>query len=384
MQSKHSVADVLNLEVDHLQDIAHTSWNARALHAIRKCRTKALGGHLDWCMDCKKLHLQFNSCRNRHCTTCQGHKQHQWIIARTQELLPVPYFHVVFTLPDHLNFVALRYPRVLYKILFDTVWETLSAFGNNPKHLGAKLGMIAVLHTWGQNLQLHPHLHCIVPKGGVSKAGFWKKGKGKGKDDFLFSVIAMSDKYRGRFVAKLRKALPKLPQSLYDGLFKKEWVVYAKPPFGRPEHVIEYLGRYTHKIAIGNHRILNIDKEKREVTFSLKDYRKGGQRTTMTLTCKEFIRRFQLHILPKGFTRIRHYGFLSSSWKKERLPLLQLQLADKNLIHTESFVIQEKSLHRICPSCKKGTLITLLAFDSRGPPKDYQQTIKRKLLKFRL
>ena len=381
MRPGDKVADVLNLEMDHLDGIAHTSWNARALHAIRKCRTKALGGHLDRCTACKKLHLQFNSCRNRHCPTCQGHKRHQWIAARTAELLPVPYFHVVFTLPDMLNPVALRYPRTLYKILFDTVWETLSSFGNDPKYLDAKLGMIAVLHTWGQNLQLHPHLHCIVPKGGVSKAGFWKKGKGK--DGFLFSVKAMSNKYRGLFVAKLRKALPQLPQSLYDDLFKKKWVVYAKPPFGRPEHVIEYLGRYTHKIAIGNHRILNIDKEKREVTFSLKDYRKGGQKTIMTLTSMEFIRRFQLHILPKGFTRIRHYGFLSSSWKKERLPRLQLQLADRDLTRIETFVIQEKSLHRICPSCKTGTLITLLTFDSRGPPKGYGQIIKRKLLKFK-
>lgn len=379
MQPKHSVADVLNLEVDHLQDIAHGSWHARALHAIRKCRTKALGGHLDWCTVCNKLHLQFNSCRNRHCPTCQGHKQQQWIAARTGELLPVPYFHVVFTVPDTLNAVALRYPQVLYKILFDTVWETLSAFGNNPKHLGAKLGMIAVLHTWGQNLQLHPHLHCIVPKGGVSKAGFWKKGKGK--DDFLFSVKAISDKYRGLFVSKLRRALPELPQSLYDGLFKKKWAVYAKHPFGRPEHVIGYLGRYTHKIAIGNHRIVNIDKAKREVVFSLKDYRKGGQRTTMALSTKEFIRRFQLHVLPKGFTRIRHYGFLSSSWKKGKLPLLQLQLADKDLLHIERVATPGKSLHRVCPSCKKGTLVTLLTFDSRGPPKNYKQVVKRKLLK---
>ncbi len=380
MQAKHTVADVLNLEVDHLQEIAHNSWNSRTLHAVRKCRTKALGGHLDWCIDCKKLHLQFNSCRNRHCPTCQGHKQHQWIAARTQELLSVPYFHVVFTLPDHLNPVAIRYPKVLYKILFDTVWETLSAFGNNPKHLGAKLGMIAVLHTWGQNLQLHPHLHCIVPKGGVSKAGFWKKGTSK--DDFLFSVEAMSDKYRGCFVAKLRKELPMLPQSLYDNLFKKEWVVYAKPPFGRPENVIEYLGRYTHKIAISNHRILGIDKNNKTVTFSLKEYRRGGQKTTLILSTKEFIRRFGLHILPKGFTRIRHYGFLSSSWKKDKLPLLQLQLADKDLTEIEIVVAPEKSLHRICPYCKKGRLITLLTFDSRGPPKNLKQIIKRKLLKY--
>lgn len=381
MQPKHRMADVLNLEVEHLQEIAHTSWNARALHGIRKCRSKSLGGHLDWCMNCKKLHLQFNSCRNRHCPTCQGHKQHQWIASRSQELLPVPYFHVVFTLPDHLNTVAIGYPRVLYKILFDSVWETLSAFGNNPKHLGAKLGMISILHTWGQNLSLHPHLHCIVPKGGVSKTGFWKKGTAK--DNFLFSVKAMSCKYRGCFVSKLRKALPELPQSLYDTLFKKEWVVYAKPPFGRPENVIEYLGRYTHKIAISNHRILAIDKEKRKVTFSLKDYKKEGKKTTLTLSTQEFIRRFQLHILPKGFTRIRHYGFLSSSWKKEKLPLLQLQLSNRNLEHIEAFAAPEKSLHRCCPSCKKKTLITLLTFDSRGPPKDYKEIIKAKLLKYK-
>jgi hypothetical protein len=273
-----------------------------------------------------------------------------------------------------------RYPKALYKILFDSVWETLSAFGNNPKHLGAKLGMIAVLHTWGQNLSLHPHLHCIVPKGGVSKAGFWKKGKGK--DDFLFSVEAMSLKYRGCFVSKLRKALPELPQSLYDNLFRKEWVVYAKPPFGKPENVIAYLGRYTHKIAIGNHRILNIDKIAKAVTFSLKDYKKGGKKTTLTLTSHEFVRRFQLHILPKGFTRIRHYGFLSSSWKKDKLPVLQLQLADKGLTHIEPLVAEEKSLHHCCPSCKKKALVTLLTFDSRGPPKNYEQIINHKLLKY--
>lgn len=380
MHPKYKVADVLNLEVDHLAEIARNSWNERTLHAIRKCRTKALGGHLDWCMACKKLHLQFNSCRNRHCPTCQGHKQQQWIEARSKELLAVPYFHVVFTLPAHLNPVAIQYPKVLYKILFDSVWETLSAFGNNPKHLGAKLGMIAVLHTWGQNLSLHPHLHCIVPKGGVSKAGFWKKGTSK--DAFLFSVKAMSNKYRGLFVSKLRKALPQLPQSLYDNLFKTAWVVYAKAPFGRPENVIEYLGRYTHKIAISNHRILAIDRQKRTVTFRLRNYKKGGQQTTLTIATKEFIRRFQLHVLPKGFTRIRHYGFLSSSWKKEKLRLLQLQLAAKNLVVIEALVPQGKSLQGICPSCKKGTLITLLTFDSRGPPKNYKEIIKRKLLKY--
>ncbi|OEK08933.1 transposase [Flavivirga aquatica] len=381
MLAKHTVAEVLNLEVLDLKDLANTSWHLRALHAIRKCRTQALGGHLDWCRTCGKLQLQFNSCRNRHCPTCQGHKQQQWIAARRQELLPVPYFHVVFTLPDHLNSIALADAKTLYNILFDSVWQTLCCFAKNPKHLGAKMGMIAVLHTWGQNLSLHPHLHCIVSKGGVTKSGYWKKAKGK--DHFLFSVKALSKKFRGLFVSKLRKQLPGIPQALYDKLFSKKWVVYAKAPFGKPEHVIEYLGRYTHKIAISNHRILNIDTTNRTVTFSLKNYRNQGEKTTQTLSTQNFIKRFQNHILPKGFTRIRHYGFLSSSWKKEKLPRLQLQLLDKDLETTAVLTHQETSLHRRCRHCKKGILITLLTFDSRGPPFDYKKIATRKIQKYK-
>jgi|TARA_B110000116_G_scaffold261753_1_gene266288 hypothetical protein len=384
MFPKFRLADVLNLEQDNLEQITSSSWHLRTLHALRKCRTKALGGHLDWCSSCDTLHLQFNSCRNRHCPTCQGHQQAKWIAKREDELLNVPYFHVVFTLPDHLNEAALFHPKIVYKTLFDSVWETLSCFGNNPKELGAKMGMIAILHTWGQNLSLHPHLHCIVPKGGISKAGFWKSGKGK--DNFLFSVKALSDKFRGVFTAKLRKELPHLPQKLYDSLFKKEWVVYAKAPFGNPKNVIEYLGRYTHKIAISNYRILDIDPKKKTVTFSMKDYKKGGAKTTLTVGNKEFLRRFSLHILPKGFTRIRHYGFLSSSWKKEKLPHLQLKLLDRK---TEDITIKIdlKSIEittylRRCPSCKNGTLITLLTFDKRGPPKNLQAIVDRKLLKY--
>lgn len=381
MYPKHTVADVLNLETLHLQDLANTSWHLRTLHAIRKCRTKALGGHLDWCATCGKLELQFNSCRNRHCPSCQGHKQQQWIGARTKELLPVPYFHVVFTLPDHLNAIALTHPKILYSILFDSVWETLSCFAKNPKQLGAKMGMIAVLHTWGQNLSVHPHLHCIVPKGGITKTGYWKSGNTKA--NFLFSVKALSVKFRGVFVSKLRKQLPEVPQALYDKLFSKKWVVYAKAPFGKPEYVIEYLGRYTHKIAISNHRIITIDKLAKTVTFSLKDYRNQGKKTTQTLSIKDFIKRFQNHILPKGFTRIRHYGFLSSSWKKEKLPRLQLQLLDKDIEHIEILVTEEKTLHRRCRHCKKGILITLLTFDSRGPPKNHKKIAIRKTLKYK-
>lgn len=264
---------------------------------------------------------------------------------------------MVFTIPDHLNPIALSHPKIVYRILFDAVWETLSSFAKNPKELGAKMGMIAVLHTWEQNLSFHPHLHCTVPKGGVTKAGYWKKGKGK--NDFLFNVKALSVKFRGIFVAKLRKQLPDIPQTVYDKLFINKWVVYAKPPFGKPEYVIEYLGRYTHKIAINNHRILNIDTANKTVTFSLKEYRNQGKKTTMTLTTEDFIKRFQNHILPKGFTRIRHYGYLSSSWKKEKLPKLQLLLMDKDLEGIIIEIPEEQTLHRRCRHCKKGVLITL-------------------------
>jgi len=369
MRSTYKVSTVLELEKEHLDTISANSWQYRTLEAIRRCRTKALGGHIDRCRSCNKLQMSYNSCRNRHCPTCQGHKTAQWIAARSSELLPVSYFHVVFTLPQELNELCMHYPKEMYAILFKSSWETLQQFGDNHKHLGAKMGMIGVLHTWGQNLSLHPHLHCIVPGGGVSKSGKWKQAKSNGK--YLFNVEAMSKVYRAKFVAQMRKVLPKQPQKLYDTLFSKDWVVYAKRPFGRPENIIEYLGRYTHKIAISNFRIQAIDKKKRTVTFSLKDYRKGGQKTIQTLSSKEFIRRFCLHILPKGFTRIRHYGILSSSWKKEKLPKLQQEMGlQKREEKTEKTTVLRK-----CPICKTGDLVTILVFNNKGPPPKYKHLL---------
>jgi Putative transposase/Transposase zinc-binding domain len=378
MPSRYKVADVLELEHAHLDGLCANRWQLRTLHAIRKCRTKALGGHIARCDKCQKAHLFYHSCRNRHCPTCQGHKVAGWVHAREQELLPVPYFHVVFTLPAQLNLVALSAPGKLYAILFKAAWQALKQFGANPKHLGAEPGMIGVLHTWGQNLSLHPHLHCIVPGGGVSKGGNWKNARGKGK--FLFNVKSMSGVFRAKFVACLRKEVPGLPQSLYDAVFKKKWVVYAKRPFKNTQSVIAYLGRYTHKTAIGNYRIKNIDYENRTVTFSLKDYRKGGKKTRQTLKTKEFIRRFALHVLPKGFTRIRHYGILSSSWKKEKLPALQEKLIASTTGGNDTVPVPAKKpetmLNR-CPACKAGTLETILFFDKRGPPEKYQYLISK-------
>ena len=375
MRARHTVADILKMEQLQLKSLSMTSWHYRALQAIRRCRTQAMGGHIDRCDCCHGLHISYNSCRNRHCPTCQGHKREQWIRARESELLNVPYFHVVFTLPSEFNSYALSQGKIVYGSLFRAAWQTLQQFGHNPKHLGGSMGMIAVLHTWGQNMSLHPHLHCIVPGGGLSKSGTWKTAKNKGK--YLFNVKSMSKVFRAKYIAALRKSDLKIPQKIYNEVFNKKWVVYAKEPFRSPTYVIEYLGRYTHKIAISNHRIMDVDRKNRKVTFTAKDYRRAGKKTSLTVSSAEFIRRFALHILPKGFTRIRHYGILSSSWKKEKLPKLQAELATVKL---EAIQRKEPLLHRQCPMCKKGRLHTILLFNDRGPPENWRVLLQDRKL----
>ena len=365
------MADVLQLRNSELQTLCQNTWQLRTLHAIRRCRTAAMGGHIDHCNnpECSKLHLSYNSCRNRHCPKCQGHKREQWIRAREAELLNVPYYHLVFTLPTELNQLALYEPKLLYGLLFSTAWSTLRSFAADPKYMGAQTGMISILHSWGQNLSLHPHLHCIVPAGGIGRSGRWKGAKGKGK--FLFPVKAMSKVFRARMVGQLRKQC-KLSAATYEKLFRNNWVVYAKRPFASPRYVVEYLGRYTHRIAIGNHRITGIGEQ--TLSFRYRDYRQGGKNRSMTLTHAEFIRRFSQHILPKGFTRIRHFGILSSTLKKKILPGLQITLG--SLKPTD----QKPLMHRICPICKKGNLNTLVSFSGRAPPMEFiERLLKNKL-----
>lgn len=245
MKPKHEVAAILNQYQSYLTSQVFNSGQQRTLFALSKCRTAALGGHIDKCnhRECGELHLSYNSCRNRHCPKCQGHKTEQWILKRAQELLPVPYYHVVFTLPSELKILALYKPRLVYNTLFKTVWSTLKGFGENPTYLGAKTGMICILHTWGQNLSLHPHLHCIVPGGGIDKQGNWKSVVKKEK--YLYPVKQLSKVFRAKYVSELRKNGIK-DKALFDKLFSKNWVVYAKKPFKQASHVIEYLGRYTH------------------------------------------------------------------------------------------------------------------------------------------
>jgi hypothetical protein len=349
--------------------LKHHLW---VLQAIEQCRTAALGGHVEGCDHCHHLRISYNSCRNRHCPKCQNTNREKWIEAQTANLLHTTYFHVVFTLPQELNSYCLHYPAQMYNLLFQCSKDTITTFALDEKYLGAQPGMISVLHTWGQNLSLHPHVHMIVPGGGITEAGYWKQTKSKGK--YLFPVKALSIVYKNKFMQQFLSLMQSknisVDTALRKTLYNKQWVVYAKQPFGGPQQVIEYLGRYTHKIAISNHRIKNIGDGK--ITFSYKNYAQGSKQKEMTLDAQEFLRRFCQHILPKGFMKIRHYGCLSGR-ARPRLKMQQMQMgiipqAKKN---KDWKTITKEKLHYDadqCPCCKKGKMITLLSFDAHGPP----------------
>lgn len=366
MRAAFEVADVLRNHWSQVEHHAHiNSWQLRTLSAVMRCRTADLGGHIDACTECGTIRVSYNSCRNRHCPKCQGKNREEWILKRETELLPVPYFHVVFTIPDLLNPLALSNPKVIYDTLFQTAWETLKTFGNDHKHLGAQTGMISILHTWGQTLTLHPHVHCIVPGGGLTNAGKWVTARNKGK--YLFPVKVMGKVFRAKFVDLLKCKISDLDKELVNDLFKKPWVVYAKRPFGTPKDVLEYLGRYTHKVAISNHRITNIDKD--TVSFTYKDYRKGGKKQEMMLDSIEFIRRFSMHILPKKFVKIRHYGILSSTSKNVTIPTIRLQMTENETMIVINKNVVEPYNPRMCPCCKTETMVTIEMLFKRGPPK---------------
>lgn len=359
------MAQVIDQEWDSINSsVVLNVWQKRTLRLLRDCRTSAMGGHVDRCPDCSYTRISYNSCRNRHCPKCQVMAKEDWVQARKEELLPVPYFHVVFTMPEQINRLCLFAPAKVYDTLFASAWSTISDFAADTKHLSARTGMIAVLHTWGQNLSLHPHLHCIVPGGGLNASGNWKTARSNGK--YLFPVEALSKVFRARMVALLRKHFPNEEKAFFEGLFKTEWVVYAKRPFGGPKQVIDYLGRYTHKIAISNHRLTTVTDE--QVSFRYKNYR-NGQQGLLSLSPMEFIRRFAQHILPKGFVRIRHYGLLSSRTKSKAIPSIHLQLSNK--IMTIQKQERRKAPPVLCPCCKKATLQTIMRFDHRGPPDTY-------------
>ena len=313
---------------------AHRAWltaqHLRVLRAIAHCRTAALGGHLDRCAACGHRAISFNSCRNRHCPKCLTHARDQWIAERERELLPVGYAHVVFTLPHLLGGLALQNKRVVYDLLLRASAATLLDVARTPKHLGGALGFLSVLHTWGQTLLHHPHVHCVVPAGGLSADGTrWVHAR----PSFFLPVKVLSRVFRGKVVAGLIEAFRAgtltLPTDLHRltdesafaawlrTLYRHDWIVYAKPPFGGPGHVLHYLARYTHRVAISNHRLVEVREG--QVTFRWKDYRHGSQVRLMTLSAEEFLRRFCLHVLPKSFVRIRFYGFLAARCRTDAL-----------------------------------------------------------------
>jgi hypothetical protein len=362
------------------------SWkHVKVLRAIARCRTAALGGHLDECTRCGHRAISYNSCRNRHCPKCQTSARERWIAARQRELLPTRYVHVVFTLPRELVPLVLQNKKVIYDLLFRASADTLLEVARDPKHLGAEIGFFSVLHTWNQKLGLHPHVHCVVPAGGLSPD---RRRWIKPRYAFFLPVKVLSRVFRGKFVAALQRAFreqrlrfqgsltplaqPKTFTAWLRPLFRKDWVVYSKRPFGGPEYVLQYLGRYTHRVAISNHRLISFADGK--VTFRWRDSAHHNEQKLLTLSLDEFLRRFLLHLLPKRFVRIRNFGFLANRQRATSLPLCFQLLPSRSAPQTGqdcSTIDGAKDLWR-CPQCAGPMVIierlTPAEIQLRSPP----------------
>jgi hypothetical protein len=361
----------------------------RAMRAIEICRTAALGGHKYKCDECGSLSISYNSCRNRHCPKCQNLEKERWVEAREKDILPTHYFHEVFTVPEDLRPIALRNQRVIYGILFRAVSETLNELARDPKRIGAEIGVIAVLHTWSQTLIDHPHIHCIVTGGGLSLDGNrWISTREK----YFMPVKVLSVVFRGKFLDYLKQAykagklnfvgnIEALKDKnnfgkLLNKLYRQSWHVYCKPPFKAAENVVQYLGRYTHRVAISNERIVKLEDDR--VTIRYRDYASGNMLKEMTLDAQEFIRRFLLHVLPDRFVKIRHYGILSNRNLKTKLLKCKVLLGAPVSKTDEQRLSWQKLLERItgidsalCPICKKGRLFlfeVLEPISGRSPP----------------
>ena len=343
----------------------------RVLDAITACRTQKLGGHVERCDQCGHERIAYNSCRNRHCPKCQERARETWIKEREKDLLPVPYFHVVFTIPRELGLVAFQNPRVVYGLLFKASAETLRTIASDPKHLGAEPGVLSILHTWGQNLDYHPHVHCVVTGGGLSPDHHRWVPTG---DRFFLPVTVLARMFRGKFLHHLRRAhdqgklsfrgaLTSLddPQEFRNHLsplYEKDWFVYSKPPFGGPGRVLKYLGRYTHRVAISNSRL--VEMKDGTVSFRWKDYANNCKWRVMTLTGREFLRRFLMHVLPKRFVRIRHYGILANRYRKEKIALCRglLRQGPPGERDPDSAPPSgDRDEQSPCPRCQSGTML---------------------------
>lgn len=368
---------------EYCDRFGHTGANDKVADAIMACRTEMLGGHRYECPDCKAELVLHNSCSNRHCPRCQSLARRDWVDARTHDLLPVPYFHAVFTIPGELNPFALRNKKAFYSLMFRAVNETLQELADTSRFLGASIGFIAVLHTWGQNLMDHPHIHCIVPAGGLSRDG---KRWVSCKDQFLFPFPVMKKLFAGKVLAYFKEALndgtmglhgdlsvysdkAKL-EALLKKLYKTRWVIFVKQPFAGPARVVAYLGNYTHRVAISESRIEILTSS--DVSFAYKDYADDCTKKVMTLKNTEFIRRFLLHVLPRGFMRIRHYGYLSNSNRKRKLldvaaifSSLQKRIDESKLqrnekLHWHERIMRQTGIHPLlCKHCR-GAIMELV------------------------
>ncbi len=373
------VADVIRRAGSKFRDSV-TGAYLKVLNAITHCRTAALGGHRDRCAGCGYETISYNSCRNRHCPKCQVNSREKWLRNRRQELLPVGYFHIVFSVPHSLIPLLWQNKKRLFSLMFQAAGSALLETAADPKYLGAEIGFLCILHTWGQTLQRHPHIHCVVPAGGLSPDHTrWISSHPR----FLLPVKVLSSVFRGKFVEGLKQTYgagklrflgdcaelntPEAFTALLEKVSSQDWVVYSKPPFGGAEHVLQYLARYTHRVAISNHRILSVDED--HVTFRWKDYAHDNQQRTMSLSLEEFLHRFLQHVLPKGLPRIRYYGWLATRRRGQLLPLC------RELLHSEApLTVSEDSYVEHCPRC--GGEMGVVERFARGPSFDLSHRIE--------
>lgn len=339
-----------------------TPAKTKVFHAVMNCRTEKLGAHKEICTHCGEVRISYNSCRNRHCPRCQFVKTEQWIHKRKQELLNIQYFHTVFTIPSELNKYFLQKPKEMYRLLFKSCSESIECSCCDRKNLGAKVGVIAVLHTWGQKMDFHPHVHCIVSGGGINNSGSWIKSREK----YLVSVKILSKLLRGKFMQQFKIHFPNESLTFLNDLYKKDWVVYSKPTLKDPDAVISYLGRYTHRVAISNSRLIKDSEGK--IQFSYKDYRNPGNKKILSLDKLEFIRRFLLHVLPPGFIKIRYYGFLSNRTKTQAITAIKTLLKmPASVLEKFNWRAKLKSISGndllACPTCGIGVFKKLFLFE---------------------
>ena len=364
------IQEILNKGLDeYLEKHKVVGYKQKVIKAIKDCKTEKLGAHKYVCDECGHEEIAYNTCRNRHCPNCQFGKKLKWIEARKSEVLNVKYYHVVFTIPSEIYTVVLQNQEKMYKILFKASAETLQELAGDEKYLGAEIGFFSILHTWGQNLMYHPHIHCVVTGGGLTEAEKWKEKE----EDFFIPVKVMSRKFRGKFLSYMKKEElkyygeneylknPENYDNLIQSMYNKEWVVYCKEPFKNAESVIQYLGRYTHRVAISNERIIEVEDDK--VTFKWRDYKDNNKMKEMTITIEEFIRRFLIHILPPKFMKIRYYGILGNRNKKKKLlkcKILTRTKVEENNKKLPILELLKKTLGKdfnLCPHCKKGHML---------------------------